>query len=188
MPWQRMSWQRTQACSRPPWLGSLSMCLCSWAASHQQQAPLPANRYATLVLPSPSVRSLLLCICMRSCHPARSTFPEGMCLHQIAPPQCQQCRSLKIQSWGLNSQWLVFRNDGATTAGQWAQETAKYASKSGFLSVFDRGKEERQQTFVKEILRQTMKVWAPAQYMLLPNVSCSLPQCSTALPDKPRAG
>ena len=58
----------------------------------------------------------------------------------------------------MHLQWLVFRNDGATTAGQWAQETAKYVSKSGFLSVFDRGKEERQQAFVKEILRQTMKV------------------------------
>ncbi len=55
-------------------------------------------------------------------------------------------------------QWLVFRNDGSTSAGQWAQDTAQYASKSGLLSVFDRGKEERQQAFVKEILRQTMKV------------------------------
>ena len=61
-------------------------------------------------------------------------------------------------------QWLVFRNDGATTAGQWAQDAAQYASKSGLLSVFDRGKEQRQQAFVKEILRQTMKVqtlWPP---------------------------
>ena len=55
-------------------------------------------------------------------------------------------------------QWLVFRKDGATTAGQWAQETAQYVSQSGFLAVFDRGKAQRQQAFVKEILRQTMKV------------------------------
>lgn len=55
-------------------------------------------------------------------------------------------------------QWLVFRKDGATTAGQWAQEAAQSASKSGFLSVFDRGKQQRQQAFVKDILRQTMKV------------------------------
>ena len=58
----------------------------------------------------------------------------------------------------LDMQWLVFRNDGATTAGQWAQDTAQYASKSSFLAVFDRGKEQGQQAFVKEILRQTMKV------------------------------
>ncbi len=58
----------------------------------------------------------------------------------------------------LYVQWLVFRKDGATTAGQWAQETAQYVSQSGFLAVFDRGKAERQQAFVKEILRQTMKV------------------------------
>lgn len=58
----------------------------------------------------------------------------------------------------LDMQWLVFRKDGATTAGQWAQEAAQYVSQSGFLAVFDRGKAQRQQAFVKEILRQTMKV------------------------------
>ena len=58
----------------------------------------------------------------------------------------------------LDMQWLVFRKDGATTAGQWAQEAAQYASQSGFLAVFDRGKAQRQQAFVKEVLRQTMKV------------------------------
>ena len=64
-------------------------------------------------------------------------------------------------------QWLVFRKDGATTAGQWAQETAKYASQSGFSAVFDRGKAQRQQAFVKEILRQTMKVW-PSEWLRTP--------------------
>ena len=58
----------------------------------------------------------------------------------------------------LDVQWLVFRKDGATTAGQWAQETAQSVSQSGFLAVFDRGKAQRQQAFVKEVLRQTMKV------------------------------
>jgi len=61
-------------------------------------------------------------------------------------------------------QWLVFRNDGATTAGQWAQDAAQYGSKASFLAVFDRGKEQGQQAFVKEILRQTMKVRSSAAH------------------------
>ena len=55
-------------------------------------------------------------------------------------------------------QWLMFRNDGATTAGQWAQDTARYALKSNFAAEFDLGKEQGLQTFISEIPRQRVKV------------------------------
>ena len=71
----------------------------------------------------------------------------------------------------LDMQWLVFRKDGATTAGQWAQEAAQYVSQSGFLAVFDRGKAQRQQAFVKEILRQTMKVRPITSMTFVPHLT-----------------
>jgi len=55
-------------------------------------------------------------------------------------------------------QWLMFRNDGTTTAGRWAQDTAQYGSNSNFSAESDRGKEQGQLTFISEILRQTKKV------------------------------
>lgn len=55
-------------------------------------------------------------------------------------------------------QWLVFRNDGTTTAAQWAQQASQAGSGGGLFSVFDRGRTERRQAFALEVLRQTLKV------------------------------
>ncbi|BDA43175.1 hypothetical protein COCOBI_04-1870 [Coccomyxa sp. Obi] len=54
-------------------------------------------------------------------------------------------------------QWLVFRNDGTTTAAQWAQQVSQTGSKGGIFSAFDSGRIERRQAFVVEVLRQTLK-------------------------------
>ena len=50
---------------------------------------------------------------------------------------------------------------GLSTAGQWVQDTAQYASKSNFSAYCDRGKEQGQQTFISEIPRQTVKADVP---------------------------
>ncbi|EIE22208.1 hypothetical protein COCSUDRAFT_42575 [Coccomyxa subellipsoidea C-169] len=54
-------------------------------------------------------------------------------------------------------QWLVFRNDGTTTAAQWAQQASQAGLGGGLFSVFDRGRAERRQAFALEVLRQTLK-------------------------------
>lgn len=55
-------------------------------------------------------------------------------------------------------QWLVFRNDGTTTAAQWGQQASQAGLGGGLFSVFDRGRAERRQAFALEVLRQTLKV------------------------------
>ena len=95
MPWRQMSWQRMQACSRPLLLGSLSTCLCSWAASHQQQDPLLANRYATSMFRLSEV-SCCACACARiilhkEC-PLRARGSFAYRLHSVSSAAFNVCK------------------------------------------------------------------------------------------------
>lgn len=79
-------------------------------------------------------------------------------------------------------QWLVFRNDGTVTAAEWARQAAMGGSGGGLFGAFDRGRPERRQAFVLEVLRQTLKVKAYALllvrtgFIFASTLRCQAPQ------------
>ena len=84
----------------------------------------------------------------------------------------------------VTMQWLVFRNDGITTAAQWAQQVSQSGTGGGMFSKFDSGRIERQQAFALEVLRQTLKA-SPASplHTQVIHASASFSGVFNTLPD-----
>lgn len=79
--------------------------------------------------------------------------------------RCMQCAAsscvltvLIVQRvTGCSAQWLVFRNDGTTTAAQYAQAAAQGGrGGGGLLGMLQPDRLQQRQAFVQRLLRQTL--------------------------------
>lgn len=70
-------------------------------------------------------------------------------------------------------QWLVFRNDGTTSAAAYAQQAAQSSGRGGGLfDMFGQNGQQERQAFVLQILRQSL---AGLAYMHARNRCAALP-------------
>ena len=54
-------------------------------------------------------------------------------------------------------QWLVFRNNGTTSAAAFAQQAAQYGGRGGGLwDMFGQNRQQQRQAFVLQVLRQSL--------------------------------